>query len=138
MIYIKNTDTIQHKWAGQYVQPSGYYLIENAELANWQNSSQLLTDIGNGVAIVAKSNDGTQDITDVNEAINYLKNNEYNVPFYEHDERYSTIDAVESMREIKVKKKKKRKVIDQIAASVILSSFMQNSKRIVLDINKYI
>lgn len=73
VIYIKNTDITQHKWAGQYVQPNEYYLIENTELVNWQNNSQLLTDIGNGIAIVAKTNDNTTDIIDVNEAINYLK-----------------------------------------------------------------
>lgn len=74
-IYIKNTDTVQHKWAGQYVQPDEYYEIEDVELNTWQNSSQLLADIGTSIAIVAKDDDGEEDIIDVSEAINYLLGN---------------------------------------------------------------
>jgi hypothetical protein len=76
IIYIKNTDSIDHAYEGQIITPSSYYLIEYNELEKWQNSSTLLSDIGSGKAVVAKSNSGTEDITDVATAINYLKENE--------------------------------------------------------------
>tara|TARA_R100000951_G_scaffold19275_1_gene16084 strand:- start:1259 stop:2107 length:849 start_codon:yes stop_codon:yes gene_type:complete len=72
-IWIKNTDTVEHKYAGQYIQPSEYYLIESIELSKWQNSSFLLDDIANDIAVVARDNSGNNDITDLNDAINYLK-----------------------------------------------------------------
>lgn len=72
-IYIKNADTVEHIWSGQGVQPDEYYLIEDIELTKWQTNSKLLIDIANGIAVVAKDNSGTADITDINEAINFLK-----------------------------------------------------------------
>lgn len=74
-IYAKNTDTVQHKWGGTYVQPSTYYALESLEESSWANDSQVLTDIGNGTLVIAKDDSGNNDITDVNEAINYLKGN---------------------------------------------------------------
>ena len=71
--YVKNTDIVQHKWAGQYVQPASYYQIETIEQGRWAEDAQLMIDIANGIAVVATSNSGTEDITDVNLAINYIK-----------------------------------------------------------------
>lgn len=67
---IKNNDTVPHTWCGQEIQPSEYYQIQDIEKARWENNSQLLIDIGNAIALV---NNGTSDITDVNDAITYLK-----------------------------------------------------------------
>jgi len=73
-IWIKNTDSEEHTYSGQTILSSEYYMIEqDVELDKWQNNSQLLSDIGSGIAVVARSNSGTDDITDINLAINYLK-----------------------------------------------------------------
>lgn len=72
-IYIKNADTVNHTWSGQLVTPGQYYLLQSLEEATWANNSQLLSDIGSGKAIVARDNSGNTDISDINEAINYLK-----------------------------------------------------------------
>jgi len=72
-IYAKNTDTVQHKWAGQYVQPSEYYALEFLEESKWASNSQVLSDIGSGILVIARDDSGNNDITDVSEAINYLK-----------------------------------------------------------------
>lgn len=72
--YIKNDDTVNHTWSGQIVTPGQYYAIQGTEEIAWMNNAQLLSDIGSGLAIVAKDDTGNSDITDVNEAINYLKN----------------------------------------------------------------
>jgi putative Holliday junction resolvase len=69
--------------------------------------------------------------------LNYFKNNNFNIQIYEQDERYSTHEAYETIKLNKVKTKKKKKVIDQIAAAKILSSFMQSSNKIKLDLSKY-
>lgn len=72
-IYIKNTDTIAHVWSGQQIQPGEYYLLEGLEKPRWQNNSQLLSDIGSGIAIVARNGSGSEDIIDVATAIDFLK-----------------------------------------------------------------
>lgn len=72
--YIKNTDTVEHTWSGQSIQPSTYYQLDYQEEQKWANNSQLLADIGSGIAVVAKDDSGSNDITDVSSAISYLKN----------------------------------------------------------------
>ncbi len=67
---IKNNDSETHTWVGQEIQAGQYYQIQPLEEMAWANDSSLLSDIGSGIAIV---NDGSSDITDINEAINYLK-----------------------------------------------------------------
>ena len=71
--YIKNADTETQTWVGQEVAPGQYYQIQAIEELEWANNSQLLTDICNNIAIVARTNDGSDDILDVASAINFLK-----------------------------------------------------------------
>lgn len=72
--YIKNTDTVNNTWHGKEFTPGEYHLIPEVSEISWANNSVLLTAIGNGIAVVAKDDTGNADITDVNLAINYLKN----------------------------------------------------------------
>ena len=75
-IYIKNphlTNTINYQ--GQDILPGEYELIAELNLPKWKSDSQLLSDIGSGIAIVAKDSSGNGNIIDVNLAINYLKGN---------------------------------------------------------------
>jgi len=74
-IYAKNADTIAHTWAGMQIQPATYYPLESSEETRWANDSQVLADIGSGLIIIARDASGNNDITDVSEAINYLKGN---------------------------------------------------------------
>ena len=67
---IKNNDTVTHTWLGQEVLSEELYQIQPLEEIAWANDDQLLIDISNSVAIV---NDGNNDITSINDAINYLK-----------------------------------------------------------------
>lgn len=50
----------------------------------------------------------------------------FNIEIVEQDERYTSIEAGQIMNEIGIKKKKKRKVIDQIAAVLILEGYLKN------------
>ena len=50
----------------------------------------------------------------------------FNIEIVEQDERYTSIEASQIMNEIGIKKKKKRKVIDQIAAVLILEGYLKN------------
>lgn len=77
-IYIKNNSGSVSTYLGQQINDTEYYEIQPSELVSWQNNSLLITDIGSGDAIVAKSDDSNNDITDVSSAINYLKNT--NIP----------------------------------------------------------
>lgn len=72
-IYAKNADTVAHSWVGMEIQPGNYYALEALEEAKWANDSQVLTDIGNGTLVIANDDSGSSDISDVSEAINYLK-----------------------------------------------------------------
>lgn len=67
---IKNTTNADKLWLGQVVESGQYFTIESQEEIKWANDSILLADIGNGSAVV---NNGTSDITDINNAINFLK-----------------------------------------------------------------
>ena len=49
----------------------------------------------------------------------------FNIEIVEQDERYTSIEASQIMNEIGIKKKKKRKVIDQIAAVLILEGYIK-------------
>jgi hypothetical protein len=71
--WIKNNSGGDKTWVGQLITNGSYYEIQDIEENAWRSNSQLLTDIGNSIAIVAKDNSGSNDITDVNLAINYLK-----------------------------------------------------------------
>jgi hypothetical protein len=72
--YVKNIDIINHTYQGQVIEPSDYYLIPSTDELKWMNDSNLLTDIGSSNALMAKDDSGTEDITDINEGINFLKN----------------------------------------------------------------
>ena len=53
----------------------------------------------------------------------------FNIEVVEQDERYTSIEASQIMNEIGIKKKKKRKVIDQIAAVLILEGYLKKLKK---------
>lgn len=61
--------------------------------------------------------------------ISALKKNQITTQCYWHDERYTTREAHETMRNIGVRKKRKMAVVDQIAACNILRAFMETSER---------
>lgn len=67
----KNNKATADVWCGQSIEPAAYYEIQPGELLKWQNDSKVLSDIGSGDGVM---NDGTADITDVAQAINFLKN----------------------------------------------------------------
>ena len=67
----------------------------------------------------------------------FLKENNLDIPFFEQDERYTTHEAYEVIKLNKVKTKKKKKIVDQIAAAKILYDFMQSSNKVKLNLSKY-
>lgn len=73
--YIKNASGIPQTWLGQLIANGAYYHIQPQEEVSWANDSEIMTAIGSGDAVVAKSDDGTTDISDVNTAIDYIKGN---------------------------------------------------------------
>lgn len=73
--YIKNNTQDIKVWLGQTVAVDEYYLIPSDKEIYWANDVDVLVDIANLEAIVAKTDDSTTDILDINDAINYLKDN---------------------------------------------------------------
>ena len=56
----------------------------------------------------------------------YLKEKKYNVPLEFWDERYSTKEAEERLIEADVSRKKRKRVIDKMAAVVILEDYLKS------------
>lgn len=72
-IYIKNNSNADITVEGQIITPSSYYMIQPTEQLRYGSSSQLLGYITDTTCIIAKSDTGSDDITDVNTAIDFLK-----------------------------------------------------------------
>lgn len=72
--WVKNTSGSTKTWEGQELANNTYYQLQSPDEVKWANSSSVLTDIGSGDLTVAKDDSGNNDIDDVSEAINYLKN----------------------------------------------------------------
>lgn len=58
-----------------------------------------------------------------------LDNEGNSLPFFEQDERYSTAEAYSAMKTAGVKTKKKKNIVDQIAAATILKDFMASKHK---------
>jgi len=75
---IKNNTDTPKTWVGQTIDPGEYYQIDTTNSViqdKWEHNSELLIAIANAEAIV---NDGDKDLTDVDEALEWLKaNNEF-------------------------------------------------------------
>ncbi|HOF00245.1 MAG TPA: Holliday junction resolvase RuvX [Spirochaetota bacterium] len=67
----------------------------------------------------------------------FFKKNGIDPIFFEMDERYSTSSAQSSMKEIKVKNKRKKEIVDQIAAANILKDYLSQKKKYLIDIEKF-
>lgn len=93
MKYIKNTTGSDKTWLGTVVSTLSYCLIEDAEEKQWASDTALLEDITSGDAVVAKADDGSGDITDINDAINYLKDISYNLEVDSEGRQISRIAA---------------------------------------------
>jgi len=52
----------------------------------------------------------------------------FHIPVIRWDETFSTKDAEEIMRRVKVKPQKKRELVDRIAAAVILQDYLDNQQ----------
>jgi hypothetical protein len=72
LVKIKNNDSTAHTWVGQTIEAGEYYTVQSTQLISWQNDDTLLAAIAAGTAIV---NNGTSDISGVNNQINFLKGN---------------------------------------------------------------
>ena len=72
--FIKNNSGSQGTWKGKVFEDQEYREISDSEVVSWGNDSSVLSSIGNGDLIVAKDDSGNHDITDIAQAINYLKN----------------------------------------------------------------
>lgn len=65
-----------------------------------------------------------------------LKKDGLNIPLFEQDERYSTFEALDIMRTMNIKRKNKKMLVDRIAASTILSNFMNSSNKKLLNLTE--
>lgn len=54
-----------------------------------------------------------------------LLSNRFSIPVSFQDERYSTVEAAEILKESGVKKKDEKKYVDQVAAAIILEDYLR-------------
>lgn len=71
--WVKNISGVQKTYSGRDIADGAYFEITPDLLVKFSNDATLLTDLGNGITLMAKDDSGSNDITDVNEGINYLK-----------------------------------------------------------------
>lgn len=86
----------------------------------------------NGIGFAAK-----KVIKFMNNFIELCNKENLNISFYEQDESFSTKEAYNTMKEINVKRKKRKKIIDSIASANILKDFINSRKKTLYDFNKY-
>jgi len=67
----------------------------------------------------------TKKTLEVREFAEKLKNN-VDVPLFFWDERYSSVEANEQLKKMGYTVSESRKVVDKVAASIILKSYMEN------------
>lgn len=81
--WLKNVSGVLKTYNGKDI-PNGTYKEVTWDLdLKFANNSNLLTDIGNGDVLMAKDDSGSTDITDVSQAIDFLKDKyvEESLPF---------------------------------------------------------
>ena len=71
--WVKNADIVDRIFAGQLVEVGEYYQMQAVEDAQFSSNSQLLSYITSGIAVMAYDNTGSKDITNINQAIDFLK-----------------------------------------------------------------
>jgi hypothetical protein len=91
-MYIKNIDTIDHTYQGQLIEDGTYFLIPDIDKLKWRNDSTLLADIASGDVLVAKDDSTNNDITDISEAIDYLKNITTNIEINDEGRQVERLD----------------------------------------------
>tara|TARA_X000000950_G_scaffold258375_1_gene325749 strand:+ start:49884 stop:50372 length:489 start_codon:yes stop_codon:yes gene_type:complete len=77
-------------------------------------------------------NKKTQSIKDISKNFNtFLENNNFKIPIFFWDERYSSLEATEKLKNLCIKTIKQKKIIDKFAASEILQDFLnfKNKKK---------
>lgn len=71
--WIKNTTGTDNTYAGQLITAGSYHLITPQQNFNMSKFVPLINDIISGDALMARDNSGTDDISDANLAIDFLK-----------------------------------------------------------------
>lgn len=69
-----NTQSLK-TYEGQNIPLNSYYNIQKIEESRFANSSTLIIDIASSDAIISTTNDSTGHISDVNRAVDFLKDN---------------------------------------------------------------
>ncbi len=77
--------------------------------------------IGDPINIQGKRSSLTDEVHDI---IDFLKDNLENADVKLNDERYSTKMAEESLHRVNIKSKKQKKIIDKVAAAIILQRYL--------------
>lgn len=72
--YIKNISGSQQTWLGKVLEDNEYHQISDSNAAVWATNDDVLTALAVGDAVMAKSNDGTQDLSGTSANIAFLRN----------------------------------------------------------------
>ena len=74
MKYLKNALTVDKTFLGQTILAGEFFLIPQDEESLFANDDSVLIAIANGELIVAKNDQGTSNISEISEALSYLRN----------------------------------------------------------------
>jgi len=74
MKYIYNNTQIEQTWKGQIVLPNVYLLLTDISVINsWSLDDDVISDIVSGNIVVSRTDDASGHISDVSDAIGYMK-----------------------------------------------------------------
>ena len=73
--YVKNNTGAAVTYVGVTINAGAYYLIQAQEDNNFSTDPTVLADVASTSAIMARDTTGSNDISDISEAIDFLKNN---------------------------------------------------------------
>lgn len=109
-----------------------YLVLENQGEAVYEEIEQIIRNENVGKVVlglpVNLEGDDTRKTSEVKEFARKLIS-VISVPLEYWDERYSTVEAHKMIKRMKIDSQKARKIIDKIAASIILEDYLENLKK---------
>jgi len=75
--WIKNSSGATGTWIGQQLADLEYYQLQEQEKSKFASNSKVLLDVALGNLTIAKDNSGNTDLSDLNEAVDFLKKTKF-------------------------------------------------------------
>lgn len=109
------------------VMPFETYTRTKSIKADVRYLAEKITEFGAELVVVGKPNNGedTSQI-DKNAEVKERLERRFKIPFVYVDESFSSVEATEDLLELDTSRAKRKKLVDQMAAKIILERYLEN------------